>query len=145
MQEDEQSAESTPEDVFRVRLRKLREDMKISQTAIANMATLTGRKLDPTAVTKIEKGDRSIRLNEAIAIASALGRTLDEMLRPTKPIDRQLEEVDKAQEQARWRAAEALAEYRMLRDRAARLRDPNFLANLEEGGLDNDGEHRSAP
>jgi transcriptional regulator with XRE-family HTH domain len=65
----------TPEQRFAYWLRQLRQERGLSQVALAEMVGL-----DPTALTKIEKGNRSIRLNEAEALANALNQTVSTML-----------------------------------------------------------------
>lgn len=59
---------------FRKRLRQFREEAGLSQAVLASKVGL-----DPTAITKIERGNRAISLDEACALAIALGRTLSEM------------------------------------------------------------------
>lgn len=78
--------QETPEQAFSERLRQYREASGISQAALAKQVGL-----DPTAITKIEKGNRSIRLDEAVAITDALRRsslgasyTLMQMITPTR-------------------------------------------------------------
>lgn len=81
MQQDSNSDE-TAEGRFSARLLETRRAAGLSQTELARRVGL-----DPTAITKIEKRSRSIRLNEAVALANALATTVDELIRPT--IDRQ--------------------------------------------------------
>jgi transcriptional regulator with XRE-family HTH domain len=64
-----------PEQVFAAVLRASREQQGLSQSTLAEKVGL-----DPTAITKIEKGNRSIRLNLAVAISHVLGKSLADML-----------------------------------------------------------------
>jgi transcriptional regulator with XRE-family HTH domain len=92
-----------PEQTFAQRMRVLREELGVPQTHIAMVLKLThGIKLDPSAITRIEKGSRALRLNEAVAIAKVLGQTVDEMLRPTLAPDEQLRLAADYVEPARW-------------------------------------------
>ena len=62
-----------PSDVFAQRVRHERTRQKLSQAALASrVSALLGSNLDPTTVTRIEKNERVVRLDEAVAIAQAL-------------------------------------------------------------------------
>lgn len=70
-----------PEEFFANRMRVLRNLQGISQKALAaNVCARLGYTVDGTAVTRIEKGQRLIRLGEAVAIADALGVPLAELM-----------------------------------------------------------------
>jgi transcriptional regulator with XRE-family HTH domain len=112
-----------PEQTFARRMRELREELGVPQSHIANVLKLMhGIELDPSAITRIEKGTRKLRLDEAVAIAKVLERTVDEMLRPTLPPDEQLRQAEDYVEPARWRAAAAVAEWEVAGRRLERLR-----------------------
>lgn len=92
--------QQTPEQAFSERLRQYREASGMSQAALAKQVGL-----DPTAITKTEKGSRSIRLDEAVAIAGALRRTLTQMITPTKwdaqaALENCLQHIDELDQQA---------------------------------------------
>jgi transcriptional regulator with XRE-family HTH domain len=71
------------EAVFASRLRETREAAGLSQARLAALvAKRSGIELDPTAITRIERGQRKIGLEEAQAIASALDVTLEYLCRP---------------------------------------------------------------
>ena len=96
---------------------------RIPQSHIALvLQTMHGIKLDSTAITRIEKGSRTLRLDEAVAIAAVLDQTVDEMLRPALPPKQQIEEAEAQIDPARWRAAQALAEYNVAKKRLERLK-----------------------
>lgn len=66
---------------FGQRLKKKREERKWTQPQMANM--LAGREIAPmgaTTLAKIEAGTRSVRINEAVAIADLFDVSLDELL-----------------------------------------------------------------
>ena len=72
--------------------------MSITQAGLAKALKAGGIKLDPTAITRIEKGERGVGLNEALGIAHVLGCTLDHLLDPvpTPGIEEQVREVTDA-------------------------------------------------
>lgn len=57
-------------------MRLYREELGLSQAALAAQVGL-----DPSAITRIERGSRSIRLNEAVEIAGALCHSISDMIR----------------------------------------------------------------
>jgi transcriptional regulator with XRE-family HTH domain len=54
--------------------------MGITQADLARKLEDYGLRMDPSAITRIERGGRSIELSEAGAIANALGRRLESMI-----------------------------------------------------------------
>lgn len=94
MHELTESTEAT----FSKRVREERESAGLSQTELARKLDGHGLKLDPTAITRLERGSRAIRLGEAVAIAEVLGQPLPEMLRPR---------IESALAEAEWRAQQA--------------------------------------
>ncbi|MEU6039766.1 helix-turn-helix transcriptional regulator [Actinomadura sp. NPDC047616] len=119
VQDDEKAR---PEIVFAQRAREVREKLGMSQTQLSTALRLKGVKIDPTSITRLEKGTRGIRLDEAVAIARVFDRTVDEMLRPALPPEEQLREAEKQADVARWRAARAVAEMEVAWARLSRLR-----------------------
>jgi ribosome-binding protein aMBF1 (putative translation factor) len=69
-----------PEQVFAKRMRQVRERRGWSQAKLADWMRTYGVDLHSTAITRIERGERSISLNEASAVAAALGVLLVELL-----------------------------------------------------------------
>lgn len=68
------------ETIFARRLRELRAARKWSQARVAEvLAERTGLEFDPSAITRIERGQRGIALGEAYAIADALGSRVEDM------------------------------------------------------------------
>jgi transcriptional regulator with XRE-family HTH domain len=126
-----QSDDLRPELTFARRVRELREALGLSQIQLATTLTLKGVKIDPTSITRLEKGTRGVRLDEAVAIAEVLDRTVDEMLRPVLPPGEQVVQAEKQAEQARWRAASAVAEMQVAQARLERLRE-NLDADLDD-------------
>lgn len=58
--------------------RKARDNM--SQRALAEAVAKFGLQLDPSAITRIERGERSVKVDEAVAIAAALETTVGFLL-----------------------------------------------------------------
>jgi transcriptional regulator with XRE-family HTH domain len=61
-----------PSEVFRQRLRERREGHGLSQAELARRMRVDGRPMSKVAVLRIEKGERGISLDEAIAFAAVL-------------------------------------------------------------------------
>jgi transcriptional regulator with XRE-family HTH domain len=68
--------QDNPGELFGRRLREEREQRGWTQ---AELAGRSGTGLHPTAVTRIERGERGVSLNEALAFAAALGVSLGEL------------------------------------------------------------------
>lgn len=66
---------------FRASMVAMRAEKDLSQTALANMLRDAGYAFHQQTVAKIEVGERPVRLEEAYAIAAALGSDVDEMTR----------------------------------------------------------------
>jgi transcriptional regulator with XRE-family HTH domain len=110
--------QGTPESTFANKLRELREERGLSQSQLAAaLADKHGITLDPTAITRLEGGSRSVRLDEAVAIADVLRATLPQMLH------REIEGALDEQQHEVWAAAERVrSEARLLLQASARLR-----------------------
>lgn len=96
-----------------------------------------GLKIDPSAVARLEKGGRSIRLNEAVALAAIFDSTVDQMLRAALPRAEQLREAERRVAWTRDMANAARVEHEVAVERAKRLR--------ELLGGEPDGERRETP
>ena len=80
-----------------------RRVQRVSQKQLAELLTRGGLPLDASAISRIEKGTRAIRLSEAVAIADVLGFSLadveegrdpqDDLERQRKNLDAALDEV----------------------------------------------------
>jgi hypothetical protein len=72
-----------PSDVFRARLRETRKRRdNMSQAELGRRMREAGYPLDKAAVLRIEKGERGISLDEALAFASVLAAVPAQMLTP---------------------------------------------------------------
>ncbi|MBP2408263.1 helix-turn-helix transcriptional regulator [Brachybacterium fresconis] len=72
---------------------RYRKERELSQAELAELVTLEGFKFFPQTVQKIENGTRTIRLDEGMAIAKALGLAMSDLLRP---VDSPVVELERA-------------------------------------------------
>jgi transcriptional regulator with XRE-family HTH domain len=68
----EPETEWTPSHVFAVRLRETRLARGLTQAELADRVTTAGRPLSRVAILGIERGDRRVSLDEALALAQVL-------------------------------------------------------------------------
>ena len=69
------------ESAFGARVKEMRERQKLSQRRLSELLGERGVRLDPTAITRLEKeGERGVRLSEAAAIAAVLDINLNEFI-----------------------------------------------------------------
>jgi transcriptional regulator with XRE-family HTH domain len=128
----------TTEANFVLRMRLLREARGISQAEIAARVTRMGIALPQQTIARIETGKRTLRLDEAEAIARALGVDLPDMIGNPVEVRNARKQLKEAQEQlgklseARFDAEVALehAERARLEQRAQlqQLRDEEAQA-----------------
>lgn len=70
-----------PSDVFLQQMKQVRTSEGLTQAELAErLAPHLEHSIDASTVARIESGRRSVRLDEAVAIAKALGLRLDEMI-----------------------------------------------------------------
>lgn len=73
---------------FGQRLKERRKDKRWTQPQMAKMlADLCSQSIDPTTIAKIEAGKRSVRINEAVAIAALFEVSVDGLLGRQGPDD----------------------------------------------------------
>jgi transcriptional regulator with XRE-family HTH domain len=80
MQDDGDDADSVFNKRFGDLMRAAREEKDWSQRRLAELLEEAGVRLDPSAITRIERGSRDVKLREATAIAYVLGINLAESL-----------------------------------------------------------------
>jgi transcriptional regulator with XRE-family HTH domain len=93
--ESRQRLQGLDADVGR-RIKALRKAQRISQSnLIVKMALLYGIQWHQSTVTNVERGERPLKLSEALAVADVLGVSLDALLieRASKPGLRELQGV----------------------------------------------------
>jgi transcriptional regulator with XRE-family HTH domain len=95
--DDEAAHRSDPLDThFAANMTRLREAAGISQAEMVHKLREEGwTNVHPTTISRIEKGERPVKLNEAARIAAVLGQDLPRMLAPPGRAGIE-EEVDKA-------------------------------------------------
>lgn len=72
---------SVPSSIFARRLRQERENAGLSQADLAKLISETlGSRVDPSAITRIEKFDRAVKLDEATAAAAIFRLPLTALL-----------------------------------------------------------------
>jgi len=106
-----------PGAVFARRLRQEREDANISQADLARrISERLGTTIDPSAITRIERKERAVRLDEAVIAAEALRLPLSALL-----VDSPEEEIDHAIQQYLLQLTEAEAAWEKSRADIQRL------------------------
>lgn len=116
--------------IFARRMREERHRAGLSQAALAERVTaLLDYKVDGSSVTRVEKGERSVRLAEAIAIAEALQTPLSALLRDRVAIDDEIGELERDLSEELHRAS--LAEEALDTARAAVRAVERRIAELE--------------
>jgi transcriptional regulator with XRE-family HTH domain len=75
------------EDYFRKRLKDERESREWSQAHLAELLSKIVGKTHPTTIAKIEAGDRTVRIDEATAIADIFEVSLDSLLGRTAGVE----------------------------------------------------------
>lgn len=102
----------TTGEVFAERLRETRRTARLSQAELASrISALTGTPLPATAITKIEKGERAVRLDEAVAAARALEVPLSALVSEETPTDARIRELREELVRQQSRADAAIAEH----------------------------------
>lgn len=141
-----------PSDTFARRLRAERERLGISQAQLAGrIAALLQTNVDPSAVTRIERQERAVRLDEAAAAAQALGLPLTALLvddletRNRAMINDQLAELVEAQhlwEEQRQEVDRIRKVIHMLSTEITTSfpLDPAMIANIEDQAGAESGE-----
>src|SRR5260221_12900656 len=114
---------------FARRVHALRKTASLTQQQLADAMTAAGSTMHRSAIAKIEAGDRTVSVGEAVQLAVVLGADLAELV--TEP------GADTEQERAYRRRVEAQAEVRSLRrlvtDRYRLLQEQKLLLeNLME-------------
>lgn len=101
------TSQEAPSDVFARRLRTERERQRMTQAQLARgMADFLGTPIYTTVVTRIETGDRIVRLDHAVAAAATLQIPLQALIsaEDATPAQDQIEEAERelATAQQNW-------------------------------------------
>jgi hypothetical protein len=114
-----------------------RRVLRVSQKDLASNLEQLGLHLDASAISRVEKGTRALRLSEAATIASTLGFALADVEAPSDPVEifairsKMVENGVAAAEEGMRAFVEGLEEMSWLIDQA-----PHVLAALGGDGLD---------
>ncbi|GAA4525616.1 hypothetical protein GCM10023160_18800 [Brachybacterium paraconglomeratum] len=123
----------TPKAMFARRLREERKAAGLTQVGVGELISRRlGVTIDGTAVTRIERGERSVKLEEAVAAAQALGVPLAALVSDEAPEVARLSELKAALRQQEGRAATAHAE--ILQAQAAMVHIEQEIEQLEAAG-----------
>jgi transcriptional regulator with XRE-family HTH domain len=125
---------------FAERMQQIRERLGISQSALVGRLRDNGwSKVHQTTVSRIEKGERPVRLGEARAIASALGVPLSRLVEPDPAsfvraeLIRQSAAVQNAFFELTKKAHEFLRLQAQLRKALDRFHDGDYQIGGEQG------------
>ena len=123
-----------PGQTFARRLREERGRVGLSQAALADrLAEVLNQKIDASAITRIEKYERAVRLDEAVVIAELLDVPLEAMLHDRESVDDQIAELRRGLSLAQWRANQAEEELQQAQDQMSWIR--RSIAQLEASRL----------
>ena len=115
---------ATVSQVFAQRLREERARAGLTQSELATrISDVLGTVVYGSGITRVEKGERAVKLEEAVAMAQVLGVELSSMLVGSSELERVL---------AEHRAALIAAQARFEEVRAEMARLSIFVAHLEE-------------
>ncbi|MFP3397351.1 helix-turn-helix domain-containing protein [Brevibacterium sp. H602] len=115
-------ADTSPTDTFARRLREERARADVSQTALAKrISEILGYSVDGTAVTRIERSQRAVRLDEAVAAAEALDVPLMTLLTATSSVDRRIRALRRDLELQEQRAKAAESEFQQAQSAMAHI------------------------
>jgi transcriptional regulator with XRE-family HTH domain len=117
----------SPARTFANRLREERQRAGLSQAALAERLVGMGFRIDDSAITRIEKHQRTVKLEEAVAIAQTLDVPLDTLLSDHAA---KLRELQQHLERQQSRLGEA--EYEFDQARAAVAHAERAIAKHEE-------------
>ena len=111
-----------PELMFGDRVRELREEHGMSQAGLAARLGRLGVKIDPSAIARLEKGKRSIRIGEAVRIAEVFGVTAGAMIAPRVSLADLIRRTEVYRQECMRLAEDARAEADRAADRIEELR-----------------------
>lgn len=112
----------TPGATFARRLREVRQAKDMTQAELARRLTdLLDVRIDGAVITKIEKGDRGVRLEEAVYSAEILDVPLESLVTGIDPIDARIAELQRQIEGQGDRANVAMHEYEQATSAVAHL------------------------
>lgn len=123
----------TSQTVFARRLRQERIAKGIAQSELARrMSARLGSAIDGSAITRVEKGERSVKLEEAVAAADILAVPLASLVTDKSPEEARIDELHRELGLQQERSDAAEAEFRQAQAAMAAIEQE--LGLLESGG-----------
>lgn len=120
----------SPRSRFALQMRARRREIRMTQGELARRLSETGAaSVDATVITRIEKGVRDVRLDEAVYIAQILCVPLSALVSEADPLDVRLADLRGALD--RQRDLERAAEAELRRCLAASARIQHEIDQLE--------------
>lgn len=128
----------TQEQNFGIAVAGIRSARELSQRDFAERLTEKGMPVDASAVSRIEKGSRSVRLVEAMTIAEVLGVSLDFLIGGARTPSQEFAQIREAADRALHdlRAPVATAAYHLWEANYYLHQQPELLSDLSAGGAD---------
>ncbi len=136
--QDTGASSPTPEEAFARRVKQLRTAAKMTQATLAQLVSRrTGNQIDDSAITRIERGGRMIRLNDAEAIAGVFSRSINDMLAPARSLAEEIAAAQADLEAAQQRERDAST----AREAAeSRLQDLQHKSDWVRGDYPDEGD-----
>ncbi|WAC65753.1 helix-turn-helix transcriptional regulator [Agrococcus sp. SL85] len=116
-----------------------RSDLGLSQRALAARLVDDGLQIDASGLSRLESGGRTPRLDEAVALANALGTQLSSMLAPGVKLGTQVSRAASRLEAMRDQLIDQMEEYNRLRLELAFAAD-DLILNPEEADTQTKGD-----
>ncbi len=92
-----------PSEIFARSMREIRKSEGLTQQELAlRVSSILDRSVDGTTITRIEKGQRALQLDEAAAIAKALGMQLRSMIPSEVTVQEEIDELERAEAEAHY-------------------------------------------
>jgi len=84
-------------------MREIRRSEGLTQQELAlRVSSILDRSVDGTTITRIEKGQRALQLDEAAAIAKALGMQMRSMIPSEVTVQEEIDELERAEGEAHY-------------------------------------------
>lgn len=121
---------TTPESVFVQRLREERSRLGLSQAEFADrLSARMGAPVYPSTITRIEKGERGVKLDEAVAMADVLGLPIAALIDGVHRVDEQIAALQRRRAEQESRSKAAFVEYEQAQSAIADI--DQQIADLE--------------
>lgn len=120
------------DEIVGANVRSAREREGLTQRDLADVLAKYGWELDPTAITKIEKGSRSLRIGQLYLLARVLHSRPEDLIRDQQEsVNRDYRHVQRGLQATRQQIARNIREINSLRQALARIEHDGLLSSLE--------------